>query len=147
MFDRLDDLLIRYEELMEELNNPYVVEDQKKFRKLMKEQADLAPIVEAYKNYKQVIIDHQPYDFIIRFLHTVSCQLTNPHDGLLNIPAYNPFSTVKLLTLLIHHAAHNSGINCSCNFRCTGRLGTITDRKSTRLNSSHCLLSRMPSSA
>ena len=53
MFDRLDDLLIRYEELMEELNNPYVVEDQKKFRKLMKEQADLAPIVEAYKNYKQ----------------------------------------------------------------------------------------------
>ena len=53
MFDRLDDLLIRYEEMMEELNNPYVVEDQKKFRKLMKEQADLAPIVEAYKNYKQ----------------------------------------------------------------------------------------------
>lgn len=53
MFDRLDDLLIRYEELMEELNNPYVVEDQKKFRKLMKEQADLAPIVDAYKNYKQ----------------------------------------------------------------------------------------------
>ena len=53
MFDRLDDLLIRYEELMEELNNPYVVEDQKKFRKLMKEQADLAPIVEAYKQYKQ----------------------------------------------------------------------------------------------
>ena len=55
MFDRLDDLLIRYEELMEELNNPYVVEDQKKFRKLMKEQADLAPIVEAYKNYKRLI--------------------------------------------------------------------------------------------
>ena len=55
MFDRLDDLLIRYEELMEELNNPYVVEDQKKFRKLMKEQADLAPIVEAYKNYKQAL--------------------------------------------------------------------------------------------
>ena len=27
MFDRLDDLLIRYEELMEELNNPYVVEE------------------------------------------------------------------------------------------------------------------------
>ena len=42
MFDRLDDLLIRYEELMEELNNPYVVEDQKKFRKLMKEQAEAA---------------------------------------------------------------------------------------------------------
>ncbi|MEG2871774.1 MAG: peptide chain release factor 1, partial [Clostridium sp.] len=39
MFDRLDDLLIRYEELMEELNNPSVAEDQKKFRKIMKEQS------------------------------------------------------------------------------------------------------------
>lgn len=53
MFDRLDDLLIRYEELMEELNNPYVAEDQKKFRKLMKEQADLATLVNTYKQYKQ----------------------------------------------------------------------------------------------
>lgn len=53
MFDRLDDLLIRYEELMEELNNPSVAEDQKKFRKIMKEQADLAPLVDTYKQYKQ----------------------------------------------------------------------------------------------
>ena len=53
MFDRLDDILIHYEELMLELNNPSVAEDQNRFRKLMKEQADLAPIVEAYKAYKQ----------------------------------------------------------------------------------------------
>lgn len=53
MFDRLDDLLIRYEELMEELNSPFVAEDQKKFRKLMKEQSDLAPLVETYRQYKQ----------------------------------------------------------------------------------------------
>lgn len=53
MFDRLDDILIHYEELMQELNNPSVAEDQKRFRKLMKEQADLTPIVEAYKAYKQ----------------------------------------------------------------------------------------------
>lgn len=53
MFDRLDDLLIRYEELLEELNSPFVAEDQKKFRKLMKEQADLTPVVEAYKEYKK----------------------------------------------------------------------------------------------
>ncbi len=52
MFDRLDDILVRFEEIMEELNNPYVVEDQTKFRRLMKEQTDLAPIVEAYKEYK-----------------------------------------------------------------------------------------------
>ncbi|MCI8274030.1 MAG: peptide chain release factor 1 [Lachnospiraceae bacterium] len=52
MFDRLDDILIRFEEILEELNNPYVVEDQTKFRKLMKEQTELSPVVEAYKEYK-----------------------------------------------------------------------------------------------
>ena len=53
MFDKLDDILIHYEELMQELNNPSVAEDQNRFRKLMKEQADLAPLVEAYTAYKQ----------------------------------------------------------------------------------------------
>ncbi|HIR89565.1 MAG TPA: peptide chain release factor 1 [Candidatus Fimimorpha faecalis] len=53
MFDKLDDLLIRFEELMQELNNPYVIEDQNRFRKLMKEQSDLEPIVETYKAYKE----------------------------------------------------------------------------------------------
>lgn len=53
MFDRLDDILIHYEELMQELNNPSVAEDQNRFRKLMKEQADLAPLVEAYTAYKK----------------------------------------------------------------------------------------------
>ena len=52
MFDRLDDLLIRYEELMEELNSPDVAMDQNRFRKLMKEQSDLTPLVEAYREYK-----------------------------------------------------------------------------------------------
>ena len=52
MFDRLDDILIRYQQIMEELNDPDVVNDQKHFRKLMKEQNDLTPIVEAYKEYK-----------------------------------------------------------------------------------------------
>ena len=46
-------MLRHYEELMLELNNPSVAEDQRKFRKLMKEQADLTPIVDAYKQYKQ----------------------------------------------------------------------------------------------
>lgn len=53
MFDRLEDILIHYEELMLELRSPDVTSDAKKFQKLMKEQADLAPIVEAYKEYKQ----------------------------------------------------------------------------------------------
>lgn len=53
MFDKLEDLLIRYEEIMSELNEPTVAEDQNCFRKLMKEQSDLTPIVEAYREYKQ----------------------------------------------------------------------------------------------
>lgn len=53
MFDRLDDILVHYEELMLELNAPDVAENQNRFRKLMKEQSDLAPIVEAYRQYKQ----------------------------------------------------------------------------------------------
>ena len=51
MFDRLDDIVKHYEEIMLELNNPSVTEDQKRFRKLMKEQADLTPLVNTYKEY------------------------------------------------------------------------------------------------
>ncbi|NLL93507.1 MAG: peptide chain release factor 1 [Clostridiales bacterium] len=53
MFDKLDDIVVRLEEILKELNDPSVVNDQPKFKKLMKEQNDLAPIVEAYKAYKQ----------------------------------------------------------------------------------------------
>lgn len=53
MFDKLDDMLIHYEELMLMLGDPDVTQDTKRFTRLMKEQADLAPIVEAYKQYKQ----------------------------------------------------------------------------------------------
>ena len=52
MFDKLEDLLIRFEEIMSELNAPNVTEDQNRFRKLMKEQSDLQPLVDAYKEYK-----------------------------------------------------------------------------------------------
>ena len=54
MFDRLEDLLRRYEEIMNELNEPSVTANQDRFRSLMKEQSDLTPLVEAYKEYKKV---------------------------------------------------------------------------------------------
>ncbi len=53
MFDKLEDLLIRFEEILSELHEPNVTENQKRFRALMKEQSDLTPIVDAYKEYKQ----------------------------------------------------------------------------------------------
>ena len=54
MFDRLEDLLRRYEEIMNELNERSVTANQDRFRSLMKEQSDLTPLVEAYKEYKKV---------------------------------------------------------------------------------------------
>ncbi len=53
MFDKLEDLLLRFEDVLNELNEPSVVNDQVRFRKLMKEQNDLQPIVDAYKEYKK----------------------------------------------------------------------------------------------
>ena len=55
MFDRLEDLLIRFEEIMSELNEPFVVNDQTRFQKLMKEQSDLQPIWMHIKNIKRVV--------------------------------------------------------------------------------------------
>lgn len=53
MFDKLEDLVAKYEELLNELNNPEIVNDQARYKKVMKEQNDLSPIVEAYKEYRQ----------------------------------------------------------------------------------------------
>ena len=59
MFDRLEDLLRRYEEIMNELNEPDVTANQERFRALMKEQSDLTPIVEAYREYKKAKQDEE----------------------------------------------------------------------------------------
>lgn len=53
MFDKLEDILTHFEEVLNELAEPECVNDQNRFRKLMKEQTDLAPIVEKYKEYKE----------------------------------------------------------------------------------------------
>ncbi len=53
MFDKLEDLLRHYEELMNMLSEPDVANDPARFRRLMKEQSDLLPIVEAYREYKK----------------------------------------------------------------------------------------------
>lgn len=52
MFDKLEDLVARLEEVEISLSNPDVINDQTKFRKMMKEQSELSPIVEKYNEYK-----------------------------------------------------------------------------------------------
>ena len=51
MFDKLEDLVRRYEEITNVLPEPSVVNDQKRFRTLMKEQSDLQPLVDTYTEY------------------------------------------------------------------------------------------------
>lgn len=53
MFDKLDDLLRKYEEIMNALSEPDIANNQERFRALMKEQSDLTPIVETYKEYRK----------------------------------------------------------------------------------------------
>ena len=53
MFDKLEDLLRKFEEIMNELSEPTVADNQERFRALMKEQSDLTPVVNAYKEYKK----------------------------------------------------------------------------------------------
>src|SRR5699024_7123716 len=60
MFDILEDLLIRFDEILNELGEPGVTDNQDRFHKLMKEQSELQPIVETwcvYKKNKETIQD------------------------------------------------------------------------------------------
>ncbi|HIZ21312.1 MAG TPA: peptide chain release factor 1 [Candidatus Blautia faecigallinarum] len=53
MFDKLEDLLIRFDEILNELGEPGVTDNQERFQKLMREQSELSPIVETYREYKK----------------------------------------------------------------------------------------------
>lgn len=53
MFEKLDDVLLRYEDINRELASPDVAADNSRFRKLMKEQSDLTPLVECFLAYKK----------------------------------------------------------------------------------------------
>ena len=53
MLDKLQDVVGRYEVLMGELAQPDVANDTNRYTKLMKEQAELAPLVEKYKEYEK----------------------------------------------------------------------------------------------
>ena len=51
MFDKLESVVNRYEQIGEELTHPEVVSNNELFRKLMKEHSELTPIVEKYREY------------------------------------------------------------------------------------------------
>ena len=52
MYDKLDALLLRFEEILNELGSGELASDPGRMTQLMKEQSELAPIVQAYRDYK-----------------------------------------------------------------------------------------------
>ncbi len=54
MFQKLDAVEKRFEELTEKISDPEVIANQNEWRDLMKEHAELEPIVEKYREYKKV---------------------------------------------------------------------------------------------
>ena len=57
MFEQLEDVEARYEEVMHLLSEPGAADDAKRFQKLMKEQGDLTPLIEMYRNYRSACQD------------------------------------------------------------------------------------------
>ena len=51
--DRLNDIVRHYEELMNLLGEPDVTADPGRFQKLMREQADLEPIVTTFRRHER----------------------------------------------------------------------------------------------
>ncbi|AVP35489.1 peptide chain release factor 1 [Staphylococcus felis] len=65
MFDQLDIVEERYEQLNELLSDPDVVSDTDKLRKYSKEQAELQKTVDVYRHYKQVKEDTEEIELML----------------------------------------------------------------------------------
>ena len=57
MFEKMDSVLLHYEEIARELAMPDVVQDMDRYRKLMREQTDLTQVVETYRAYQRAVQD------------------------------------------------------------------------------------------
>jgi peptide chain release factor 1 len=54
MFDRLDQMEARYEDLGKQLSDPNIVSDQENYRKVSKQHRDMEPMVEKFREYRAV---------------------------------------------------------------------------------------------
>src|ERR1700760_3082821 len=54
MFERLDQIESRYDELTNALASPEIVNDSAKYQKTAKAHSEIAPIVEKYREYKDL---------------------------------------------------------------------------------------------
>ena len=54
MFERLDQIESKYKELNDQLSSPEIISDQSKYQKAAKAHSDLAPMVEKYREYRDL---------------------------------------------------------------------------------------------
>lgn len=59
MFQKLDDVEKRYDELTAQISDPEVIARTSEWQKLMKEHSDMTPIVEKYREYKKVKTNYE----------------------------------------------------------------------------------------
>ena len=57
MFDKLDFITEKYQELSGKVADPAVISDQKTWQKYMKEMAEIEPVVRAYESYRKMQSD------------------------------------------------------------------------------------------
>jgi peptide chain release factor 1 len=55
MFEKLEEIEKKYEKILEDLGNPDIVSDIQRYRDLSKEEAELAPLVKTFREYRDVV--------------------------------------------------------------------------------------------
>ena len=66
MFQKLEDVEKRYEELTVKISDPEVIAKTNEWQKLMKEHADMTPIVEKYREYKKIAKDYEDASLMMK---------------------------------------------------------------------------------
>ncbi|MFD1485287.1 peptide chain release factor 1 [Lacticaseibacillus baoqingensis] len=69
IFEQLDGLLDRYEELQELMSDPEVIQDTNRYLKLSKEEGGMREVVAAYQQYKQTKSDIEESEEVLRESH------------------------------------------------------------------------------
>lgn len=59
MFENLEEIEVKYEDLTRKISDPEVISNQEEWRKMMKEHSDIEPIVLKYREYKTVKKDFE----------------------------------------------------------------------------------------
>ena len=65
MIEKLDKILHRQEEILRELASPEVLADSTRMTALMKEQAMLAPVTEAYEAYRKACLTEEESESLL----------------------------------------------------------------------------------